>query len=480
MRCLWTIKGSLAVALLGFACEAGGAELGATDAANEETPPSAKVERAAKSASEPLPERSGLPPVLAQPESTLKPKSASRKKTGPAVKTKPVVKIAEGPALTRSATTPPESRTKQKSAAESPAVPVDSKAKSKTLPSETSPAPEKTTPEIRALPVQSTTITKVPSPQSASPSASGSPARTPVTRSPASRARGLPPTRMATESTTVSAVDADPLAATPMEAVCGTSNTARGANRSGVQPAAARNVARSSHVAKTSHSPSPDVAVEEPEVQNADYHELGPATRYQMEPPVPIKRRSGGWRMAALQPAAPQGPVHSGPAKSGPAPSSPAPSVMEEIEGEIQGPIQGPIEGEPAADWFHEGDIDGECDDISCAPARRWGVTGGFEALIVRPHFSDPQGLLATTATQGQNGSEISDNSLNYDFNYLGSIRMYAGLRNCACGDEFRFTYWNFGGRDTQRGVATTTTNYCDFVCNVTAQAGDRMRRGWA
>ena len=199
-----------------------------------------------------------------------------------------------------------------------------------------------------------------------------------------------------------------------------------------------------------------------------------PTTRYIMEPPVSTQRRSGGWRMAGLQAAAPQGPAH-----GELMPSGSAPSVMEEIDGQMEGPIQGPMHVQEGPSWLDEGDLGcDDCDDCvggSCAPPRRWGATGGFEALIVRPHFSDPQGLLSTTATQGSNGSEIREESQNYDFGYLGSFRMYAGLRNCTCGDEFRFSYWNFGGHDSQRCVATSTTNCCDFLCNITSQPGDRI-----
>jgi Legionella pneumophila major outer membrane protein precursor len=521
MRCLWKLDGLLAVALLGFACSASGVERAAGDVAEDEAALSARVEPADQGESDPargrtVRERSDQPPALAQPDSTSKPKSAARKRASAAGKTASAGKTADRRVPSRPTATRLESPPKRQSAADGTSLPGGSAAKSKALPAEAASEPMTTTPEVHSLPDQPGATAEPPSGSGTRVrSAAGLPARSSASRAPASRVRVQPSTRITAESAMDSdvrpttrtaarprtptagpatrdsaqhstrasaqrstrmapseAVDEDAKLAAHAAALRRTVNAATGANRTAVRPASARSAVRTEPDSRASRSR--DVAFEEPEVRNADYHEPRLATRYVTEPPVPTHRRSGGWRMAAMQPAAPRG---SGPAEF--APGGP-PSVMEEIEGEMQGPIQGPTQGPMSAhedpSWLDEGDMG--CDDCvggTCAPPRRWGATGGFEALIVRPHFSDPQGLLSTSATQGSNGSEIREESLNYDFNYLGSFRMYAGLRNCACGDEFRFSYWNFGGHDTQRGVANSTTNYCDFLCNITSQPGDRI-----
>ena len=503
MRCSWKLAGLLAVVLSGFTNLASAAERSTPEGADEESPAATQVEPADDNEVESLDEQAARQPQVrqrpvrqpstSQPKSTSKSSPATVKKIAPSAKTLPVTRSADR-SVTRRTTGMPE---------------------------------------VRSMPAQPAARMELPRRTGGRPSdATKSPESTPATRSPASRVRTKPPERMVAEST--HEVDAQPAAhaavmpktlpagPTPRDSVLHSTHAAArtaartaaspaahadeistlrtaaqrsetessetqrtdakrrtvqavaggavdGAQPSAVQQASARRTIRTTPTSRAAHSR--EVVFDEREVQNADYHEPNLATRHVMEPPLPTPRRGGGWRMAAVQPAAPRQSAPTGFANSD------GPAVMEEIEGEMRGPVRGPMYGTTTPSWLQEDDLG--CDDCvsgTCGPSpRRWSVTGGIEALIVRPHFSDAQGILTTTSTQGSNSSEIREDSMNYDFSYTGSFRMYAGIRNCACGDEFRFSYWNFGGHESQRCVATTTTSCCDFLCNLTSQAGDRM-----
>jgi hypothetical protein len=105
----------------------------------------------------------------------------------------------------------------------------------------------------------------------------------------------------------------------------------------------------------------------------------------------------------------------------------------------------------------------------------QWGITAGAEALFVRPHFSQSQGLQSISGTQPGATALVQINGINWDTNYQGAFRGYIGLRNLVCGDEIRFSYWNFGSNYNLFAVADETTNYCDFLCNQTANPGDTV-----
>lgn len=109
---------------------------------------------------------------------------------------------------------------------------------------------------------------------------------------------------------------------------------------------------------------------------------------------------------------------------------------------------------------------------------RTWGITAGAEALFVRPHFSQPVALTATTTSQPSQTALVQYDGINWDNTYQGAFRAYLGLRNLACGDELRFSYWNFSADNNLSAIADQDTNYCDFLCNQTANPGDVIATG--
>jgi hypothetical protein len=109
---------------------------------------------------------------------------------------------------------------------------------------------------------------------------------------------------------------------------------------------------------------------------------------------------------------------------------------------------------------------------------KNWGITAGAEALFLRPHYSQSMGLQSITGTQETDVAQVQINGINWDNNYQGAFRGYLGLRNLNCGDEIRFSYWNFGGNSSLSAVADENTNYCDFLCNQTANPGDSIYTG--
>ncbi|MBL9125355.1 MAG: hypothetical protein JNG90_17085 [Planctomycetaceae bacterium] len=106
---------------------------------------------------------------------------------------------------------------------------------------------------------------------------------------------------------------------------------------------------------------------------------------------------------------------------------------------------------------------------------KRWGITGGVEALFMRPHYSQGMGLQQITGTQPGATSLVQINGLNWPTPYQGAFRAYLGFRNLDCGDELRLSYWNFGTTSRMSAVSDESTEYCDFLCNTTANPGDTV-----
>lgn len=109
---------------------------------------------------------------------------------------------------------------------------------------------------------------------------------------------------------------------------------------------------------------------------------------------------------------------------------------------------------------------------------KTWGITAGAEALFLRAHFSQGMAMEAISGTQPGQTALVNINGINWDNPYQGAFRTYLGIRDLVCGDELRFSYWNFGTNSNISRVADETTHYCDFLCNMTANPGDVMSTG--
>lgn len=167
------------------------------------------------------------------------------------------------------------------------------------------------------------------------------------------------------------------------------------------------------------------------------------------------------------------------------------PPVMEEVApgGEMSGPAmqQGEViyddyQGGPMAGDVIQGDFGNHPTWDGGAPYlpdiwhhKRWGITAGAEALFMRSHYSQGMGLQSTTGTQPGNTALVNINGLNWPGDYVGAFRGYLGIRNLDCGDELRVSYWNFGNTENMSATSTTSTEYCDFLCNQTANPGDTI-----
>jgi hypothetical protein len=108
-------------------------------------------------------------------------------------------------------------------------------------------------------------------------------------------------------------------------------------------------------------------------------------------------------------------------------------------------------------------------------PGRKWAMIAGAEGLMLRSHFSQATGMTETITTQNGNATTKTENLINFNPGYQGAFRAYLGFRNCACGDEIRFTYLNYNGTDSLGGTATANTQFCDFLCNTTPNPGDSV-----
>jgi Legionella pneumophila major outer membrane protein precursor len=108
-------------------------------------------------------------------------------------------------------------------------------------------------------------------------------------------------------------------------------------------------------------------------------------------------------------------------------------------------------------------------------PGRKWAMIAGAEGLMLRSHFSQATGMTETITTQTGNSTIKTANLIDFNPGYQGAFRAYLGFRNCACGDEIRFTYLNYNGTESLGGTATPNTQFCDFLCNTTPNTGDSV-----
>ena len=172
--------------------------------------------------------------------------------------------------------------------------------------------------------------------------------------------------------------------------------------------------------------------------------------------PARVNRKETGWIKSSFEPAAPRG-------------------------GEMIPAPEG--DGEAFMPYSHDGMIsydDGEMFDEGVfgqynLPGRRYAFLAGGEGLLIRPHFSQAAGMTETTTNTSTATSVFNQDIINFNPGYQGAFRTYLGWRDCQCGDEFRFTYFNYNGSDNLSGTATSNMSVCDFLCNTTPNPGDRV-----
>ena len=234
------------------------------------------------------------------------------------------------------------------------------------------------------------------------------------------------------------------------------------------------------------------------------------------EHPARVPRKSGGWHRRGSEPAGPRprmplarppviyhqasepASLFGGPNPGGPSPSGPAShgspgrfttasgsafSIRRQADETISEFVPTP-ESAVSEDSEDFAPLVDDGDDIlasggSFSPpmmsGRRWTVIAGGEGLLLRPHFSQATGLVKSTITQNANNTLLRQDLINFNPGYQGAFRAYLGFQDGACGDEIRFSYFNYNGADTLFGTATANTQYCDFLCNTTPNPGDSV-----
>ncbi len=137
-------------------------------------------------------------------------------------------------------------------------------------------------------------------------------------------------------------------------------------------------------------------------------------------------------------------------------------------------PVEGDMtyEGDPGmwdgygggGDFLSEGGCsDGSC-AVGCGPCRKGLWYLGADYLLMRPRLSqgtaEVRSMQTTTVDSQTTTSTITDNSVNYCFNYASSFRVTAGYRMLDCGGDFQFTYWRLtGDAQVSDGPAVTQNN---------------------
>ena len=191
---------------------------------------------------------------------------------------------------------------------------------------------------------------------------------------------------------------------------------------------------------------------------------IGPNPGYH---PARVPRYLGaGWTLASMQ------------AKPAPGEMVPAPEPYEGPEQPYM-PYGGNGDG-TFDEGFDEGydpgyDGGGEAFGNYALPGRRYAWLAGGEGLLLRPHFSQATAMTESTTTPSGNGTILSQDLINFNPGYQGAFRTYLGVRNCACGDEIRFTFLNFNTAQNLGATATSNMGVCDFLCNTTPNPGDSV-----
>lgn len=89
------------------------------------------------------------------------------------------------------------------------------------------------------------------------------------------------------------------------------------------------------------------------------------------------------------------------------------------------------------------------CDDCCWTPCGCPGWFAGADYLFVRPDFSNAPAFQRITAVSGTQPTITQTfTTIQQNFSYESSVRAFFGYRT-ECGDEIRFTYWNFNQDST-------------------------------
>jgi hypothetical protein len=127
------------------------------------------------------------------------------------------------------------------------------------------------------------------------------------------------------------------------------------------------------------------------------------------------------------------------------------------------------------SDGFEEAYEQNDSFGTYAMPGRRYALLAGGEGLLLRPHYSQATAMTETTTTPSGSTTIFNENLINFNPGYQGAFRTYLGIRNCACGDEIRFTFMNFNSTESLKGTATSNMSVCDFLCNTTPNPGDSV-----
>lgn len=171
--------------------------------------------------------------------------------------------------------------------------------------------------------------------------------------------------------------------------------------------------------------------------------------------PARVPRYGAGWILASMQPAPPTG-----------GEMIPSPEPMDDSD---------PYMPYGGGDSFDEMAEEGNFYGGYAMPGRRYAWLAGGEGLLLRPHWSQATAMTETTSSQSGATTIFNENLINFNPGYQGAFRTYLGIRNCACGDEIRFTFLNFNSAESLKGTATSNMSVCDFLCNTTPNPGDSV-----
>jgi len=200
--------------------------------------------------------------------------------------------------------------------------------------------------------------------------------------------------------------------------------------------------------------------------------------------PARVKRHGAGWYLAGAQPG--------GYGPGGEMVATPDPIY------DNGGPMDGAyVDGDPSMGGVYEGGVGygggmgmgggssivgggaGGYSTGGLGPVitngRKYAVVAGAEMMWIRPRFSEATGMIRTDFSQNGPNTQFFQTTQNFDPGYQGGFRTYVGFRDVCCGDEFRVTYFNLQAADHLGGTATSTSSFCDFLCNETPNPGDSV-----
>jgi hypothetical protein len=115
--------------------------------------------------------------------------------------------------------------------------------------------------------------------------------------------------------------------------------------------------------------------------------------------------------------------------------------------------------GEMIGPGLEEGGCE-SCDNGCCGlcfnPCGNCGWYGGADYILARPDFSTAQAFVKIVGS-GTTTVNETDTMIQQKFDYQSSVRAFIGYHT-ACGEDIRFTYWNFNNGGTLETPAPTDT----------------------